>query len=304
MSFHCCGNHTIRADKLASSNSFQTFSEAGTLFTAGHDQPLDAFASFLKDRLAANHVSESVQVALAHTVIFWPSTAGLVTVVDTPGTSDANSLNSDITHQALNDAMSRQSSQLLLCGGKSFETEGSLSEYVRLYFKHMITSKSGLPAIKGVLMPHSEFHCGPVELFSAEVQAQDSKRVAASKAQLYKWLVMANQELPPEQQATAERLQMLHQRCEVQVVYMQLYASLCLQSSADLDEFAESANCSVNQLLARTNGPWLLSKSANALLLCLVLPTQSALLLWHAIQHADHMYKLYDPVLVARHACL
>lgn len=226
----------------------------------GHDQRLATFASFLRKNLAANHVSPLVQVALERTIIFWPSTAGVVPIVDTPGTSDANSLNADTTHQAVSDAMARTSSQLLLCGEKTFETEGSLAEYVIPYFKHMITSKSGLPAIKGILMPNNQFHYGPAELASAHLQTEDKERVATSMAQLCKWLDMANKDLPTEQRASEAQLQTLQKRCEVRVVYTQLYASLCLQSSADLDGLAISANLSSNQLLSLTNGPWLLSK--------------------------------------------
>lgn len=201
-----------------------------------------------------------MQVALAKTVIFWPSTAGLVPIVDTPGTSDANPLNADTTYQAVNDAMARTSSQLLLCGEKSFETELSLADFVIPYFKHMITSKSGLPAIKGILMPFGGHHYGPAELTNAGLQSQDRQREANSMSQLASWLDMANKDLPQQQRGSEAQLQGLLARCEVKVVYMQLYTSLCLQTSADLEGFALEGRRTVNELLSLTNGPWLMSR--------------------------------------------
>ena len=230
------------------------------LHVSGPGQSLSAFASFLKAKLAANNVSPAVQVALAKTVIFWPSTAGLVPIVDTPGTSDANTLNADTTYQAVNDAMARTSSQLLLCGEKSFETENSLADFVIPYFKHMITSKSGLPAIKGILVPYGGLHYGPAELTSAVLQSQDRQREANSMSQLASWLDMANKDLPQQQRGSPAQLQGLLARCEIKVVYMQLYTSLCLQTSADLEEFALKGACTVNELLSLTHGPWLMSR--------------------------------------------
>lgn len=201
-----------------------------------------------------------MHVALARTVIFWPSEAVRVPIVDTPGTSDANSLNADVTQQAINEAMAKTSSQLLLCGEKSFETEASLADYAMQYFKHMLTSKTGRPAIKGILMPASQFFFGPSQLRSPELQAQDDERVARSMSQLRRWAEMANQDLAKHRRVSDAQLDVLLQRCEVRVVYMQLYASLCLQPAADLEELAFKAGFKANQLLMRTNGPWLMGE--------------------------------------------
>ena len=184
-------------------------------------------------------------------------------IVDTPGTSDANSLNADVTHEAVDDATTT-SSQLLLCGEKTLETEGSLAEYAITYFKHMITSPSGRPAIKGILMPPERYYMGPLEMAEPAFQTRqkdDNARIAKSMAQLGKWLRMANQDLPLVQKASNAKLDNLLQRCEVRVVYMQLYTSLSLQTTSELAAIADDVKCNVEQLLARTNGPWLMSKA-------------------------------------------
>ncbi len=189
--------------------------------TAGHDESLASFTCFLKSQLTVSQLQSALHPALTSTNIYWPSVGVTVPFVDTPGTSDTNPLNAEMTQQAINDAIDR-SSQLLLCGNKTFETEGSLQPYVVQYMKHMITSQHGQPAVQGILMA-AQWH-NAASLNGDFNQNADKQRVASSMNQLQIWLREANSELPAEDQATATRLDELMKRCNVKVVYMKLYA--------------------------------------------------------------------------------
>ena len=75
----------------------------------------------------------------------------------------------------------------------------------------------------------------------------------------------ANEQLPPHQRAQPDRLSALLQRCEVRAAYLQLYASLCLQSHKSLRQLAFEAGTDekpveVSKLLEATGGPWLLGR--------------------------------------------
>lgn len=162
-----------------------------------------------------------------------------------------------MTQQALDDAIAR-SSQLLLCGQKTFATEADLQPYAVQYFKHAITAKQGWFAIQGVLMA-SGYYTGE-SLYDPAIQQADRERVNSSEKQLQLWLQMANAELPTSQQASPARLEVLLKRCGVKVLYMQLYASMCLQPQERLQEIAVTVGASLEELLQRTSGPWLLGE--------------------------------------------
>ena len=104
-------------------------------------------------------------------------------------------------------------------------------------------------------------------------QNADKARVASSRNQLQIWLKEANADLPAEDQATAMRLDELTKRRNVKVVYMKLYASLCLQTHDQLSVLAADVGVSPEDLLTQTNGPWLLGRcclSLNSAPLCLL----------------------------------
>lgn len=225
--------------------------------SAGHDSSLESFASFLRERLVISQIKSTLHAALEHTVIYWPSKGVEVPFLDTPGTSDTNPLNANMTQQALDDAIAR-SSQLLLCGQKTFATEADLQPYAVHYFKHAITAKQGWFAIQGVLMASGYYTAE--SLYDPAIQQADKERVNSSEKQLQLWLQMANAELLVSQQASPARLEVLLKRCGVKVLYMQLYASMCLQPQERLQEIALSIGASVEELLQRTNGPWLLGE--------------------------------------------
>ena len=235
---------------------------------AGHDSSLESFASFLREQLVISQIKSTLHAALDSTVIYWPSKGVEVPYLDTPGTSDTNPLNAHMTQQALDDAVAR-SSQLLLCGQKTFATEADLQPYAVQYFKHAITAKQGWFAIQGVLMASGYYTAE--SLYDAAIQKADLERVESSQKQLQVWLQMANAELPPAQQASTARLDMLLKRCSVKVLYMQLYASLCLQPQERLQEIALTVGASLEELLQKTHGPWLLGEPClqSCLLPCL-----------------------------------
>lgn len=172
--------------------------------------------------------------------------------MDTPGTSDTNPLNAHMTQQALTDALER-SSQLLLCGQKSLKTEADLEPFAVQYFKHAITAKQGWFAIEGVLMAPGYYNAE--SLYNPDIQQADQERVDSSLQQLHTWLQMANSDLLQENQASSAKLDMLLKRCSVKVLYIQLYASLCLQPREMLQQTAMSVGASLKELLQRTDGP-------------------------------------------------
>lgn len=204
-----------------------------------------------------SQIQSTLHAALDKTVIYWPSKGVEVPYLDTPGTSDTNPLNALMTQLALDDAIER-SSQLLLCGQKTFATEADLQPYAVQYFKHAITAKQGWFAIQGVLMASGYYNAH--SLFNPTIQQADKQRVESSQRQLQVWLQMANAELPLSLQASPARLDVLLKRCSVKVLYMQLYASLCLQPQEKLQEIASTVGASLEELLQRTNGPWLLGE--------------------------------------------
>ena len=209
-----------------------------------------------------------MHVALDSTTIYWPSSSVLVPIINTPGTGDANILNEATTQAAVDDA-TLNASQLLICGTKSLDAEASLGPLVIQYMQFMITSTQSTPCIRGVLLPETSGQryshktvCSDADL----VQRQE--KIAKSLDQLQRWMHQANEDLPEHQRGQPERLAALLERCEVKVVYMNLYASLCLQSHDDLSLLADQAGSEekpviVSELLEATGGPWLLGK-ANA----------------------------------------
>ncbi|KAL0024995.1 hypothetical protein WJX77_010082 [Trebouxia sp. C0004] len=177
------------------------------------DESLASFTCFLKSQLTVSQLRSALHPALTSTNIYWPSVGVTAPLVDTPGTSDTNPLNVETTHQAIDDAIDC-SSQLLLCGNKTFDTEGCLQPYVVQYMKHMITSQHGQPAVQGILMA-AQWH-NAASLNDDFNQNADKARVASSINQLQIWLKEANSELPAEDQAPATCLV----RCSVKAVYM------------------------------------------------------------------------------------
>ena len=141
---------------------------------------------------------------------------------------------------------------------KDLCTEADLQPYAVQYFKHAITAKQGWFAIQGVLMASGYYTAQ--SLYNPTIQQADKQPVDSSLQQLQVWLQMANAELSPSAQASPAKLELLLKRCSVKVLYMQLYASLCLQTREKLQEIAVTVGASVEELLQRTNGPWLLGE--------------------------------------------
>lgn len=178
-----------------------------------------------------SQIKSTLHAALEHTVIYWPSKGVEVPYLDTPGTSDTNPLNANMTQQALDDAIAR-SSQLLLCGQKTFATEADLQPYAVQYFKHAITTKQGWFAIQGVLMASGYYTAE--SLYDPAIQQADKERVNSSEKQLQLWLQMANAELPISQQASPARLGAAEAlRCQGS-----LHAAVCIYVSATTREAA------------------------------------------------------------------
>ena len=161
-----------------------------------------------------SQIQSTLHAALDKTVIYWPSKGVEVPYLDTPGTSDTNPLNALMTQLALDDAIER-SSQLLLCGQKTFATEADLQPYAVQYFKHAITAKQGWFAIQGVLMASGYYNAQ--SLFNPTIQQANKQRVESSQRQLQVWLQMANAELPLSLQASSARLDVLLKRCSVKI---------------------------------------------------------------------------------------
>ena len=189
----------------------------------------------------------------------------MVPIIDTPGTGDANILN-EATTQAAVDAATLNSSQLLICGTKSLDAEASLATLVIQYMQFMITSTQRTPCIRGVLLPETSGQRYSHRTVCSEAdQVQREEKIANSMDQLQRWMQQANEELPAHQRGQPERLAALLKRCEVKVAYMNLYASLCLQSHDNLRSLAYQAGSQdrpidVSELLEATGGPWLLGE--------------------------------------------
>lgn len=232
---------------------------------AGHSESILSFRWFLRDKLTANEPFSPVHVALDSTTIYWPSSSVMVPIIDTPGTGDANILNEATTQAAVDDA-TLNSSQLLICGTKSLEAEASLGPLLIQYMKFMITSSQSTPCVRGLLLPEtSGQRYSHRTVCSVADQVQRQEKIANSLDQLQKWMHQANEELPAHQRGQPERLAALLERCEVKVAYMNLYASLCLQSHDDLSLLAYQAGSQgtpvdVSELLEATGGPWLLGE--------------------------------------------
>lgn len=234
---------------------------------AGHAESLLGFRWFLRDKLIANEPLSSggVHVALDSTTIYWPSSSLLVPIIDTPGTGDANVLNEVTTEAAIDDAI-QQSSQLLVCGTKTLSAEKSVEAMVIRYMQFMIMSKEVTPCIRAVLLPENtgaRYTHRTVCAQFAQLARRD--QIADSEQQLQKWMRQANEQLAEQHRAKPERLSTLLQRCQVKVAYMNLYASLCLQSHDELRRLAYEAGSDdnpvgVEELLEATGGPWLLGE--------------------------------------------
>ena len=130
----------------------------------------------------------------------------------------------------------------------------------------MITSSQTTPCIRGILLPETsgQRYTHRAVCSAADQQARQEK-IKNSLEQLQKWMDQANEELPEHLRDSPERLSALLQRCEVKVAYMNLYASLCLQSQEDLRLLASQAGSDdrpvgVADLLEATGGPWLLGQ--------------------------------------------
>lgn len=206
-----------------------------------------------------------MHVALDSTTIYWPSSSVVVPLIDTPGVGDANILNEATTHAAIDDAI-LNSSQLLICGTKSLDAEAVLAPFILPYMQFMIRDTQVTPCIRAVLLPETSgrrySHKTVCSLFD---QRAREEKIANSKQQLQKWMQQANNELPEQHRAQPGRLAALLQRCEVRVAYMNLYASLCLQSHHELGQLAQQASSDdrpvgVSDLLEATGGPWLLGE--------------------------------------------
>ena len=224
--------------------------------------------------MTANLPLSAIHVALASTTVYWPSTSLEVPFADTPGTGDANVLNEATTEAAMDDAI-LYGSQILLCGTKSFGAEASVEQLIIRYMQNMITSTEEALCIRGVLLPETTGWFTHRTLFSQMDQDNRKARVKASQGQLQTWFSVANQRLPEHQRATPDGLEVLQKRCEVRVVYMNLYASLCHQTVEDLkcladDITSEGRAVTVEELLEATGGPWLLGETyITIILLCL-----------------------------------
>ena len=233
---------------------------------AGHNETLLSFRCFLKDKLTANQPFSPAHVALESTTVYWPSSSVVVPVIDTPGAGDGNILNEATTQAAVDEAC-LNSSQLLLCGTKTLAAEASLAPFVIQYMQFMIVSSQDTPCIRGVLLPETSGQRYSHRAVCSEVdKLARQDKVNSSFRQMQTWMQQANEQLPLHQRAQAERLSALLQRCEVRVVYMNLYASLCLQSQDELRLLAHEAgshDCpvGVEDLLDATGGPWLLGTS-------------------------------------------
>ena len=254
---------------------------------AGHAESLLSFQCFLRDKLTANEPFSPLHVALDSTTIYWPSSCLVVPIIDTPGTGDANIINEATTQAAVDEAC-MNSSQLLVCGTKSLSAEASLAPFVIQYMKFMIrSSHQDTPCIRGLLLPETsgQRYTHRTVCSKADKQARQEK-ISASREQLGSWMHQANEELPACHQAPADRLATLLQRCTVRVAYMNLYASLCLQSQDELRELATEASISndmaveVSDLLEATGGPWLLGEESST---SLILRPQTASLDSHCL---------------------
>ncbi len=230
----------------------------------GHDESSTSFRCFLRERLTANQPLAPKHVALDTTTVFLPCIALEVPFIDTPGTGDTDVLNEFVTQAAMDDAI-HDSSQILLCGTKSFKAEATVGPLVIQYMQHMITSTSDTPCIRGVLLPETSGRYTHKAVCSEADQQTCHDRVNTSLDQLQKWMQLANQKLPQQHRADPARLKVLLGRCEVRVVYMNLYASLCHQAPGDLKALADDVSSTerpvtAEKLLDNTGGPWLLGE--------------------------------------------
>lgn len=242
-----------------SNKSFCIAPDTPSTMHTGTGESFQSFMSFLKTQLVASQIDAPLQLALESETIYIPSKAFIVPIVDIPGTADCDPVNAATLQQAVDDAIER-SSQLLLCGDKTFETEGSLEPYVIPYFKYMLTTASNTAAVQGILMSGLQRHT-PYSINTDLVKANDRQRVESSLAQIMRWLHTANSQLPEAERASSDRITALMARCDVKVVYSKLYTSLCLQSHEILQRLAFDAEVSGQELLTQTNGPWFLGEN-------------------------------------------
>ena len=184
-------------------------------------------------------------------------------ISDTVGTGDADPLHADATQSAVDEAI-HASSQLVLFAAKSLRTEGTLTPHLIEYCKHMLTTCSSRPAVQCVLMPGT--HCPrytPADLQTEHQQKIDKQRQDGSTAEFSRCLRMANTALPSDHQASEEWLQQIVQeRFTVHVVYLKTLAALCQMPAATLEDSASDTGLTTEELLASTNGLWLLGKPA------------------------------------------
>lgn len=228
---------------------------------AGHGQPFGGYRDFLSSALVQNQLESPELIALDHTQIFFPSEILRVPTGDTVGTGDANPLNADMTQQAVDEAI-HTSSQLVLFAAKSLRTEATLTPHLIDYCKHMLTTASSRPAVHCVLMPGTQqLRYTPADLQTPYQQEIDKKRQEESTAQFSECLHIANTSLDPDQQASQEQLQQIVQeRFTVHPVYLKTLAALCQAPAATLEDLADTAKLTTQELLESTNGLWLLGK--------------------------------------------